>query len=322
MWGFVLVDILGIDMHPPGNRHSPNWFPTDEKKFVSAAEKGDFVTIAGMLQAGMHPDTKDRVMRPALTGAAQSGQFDIVALLLDAGANPNIHDKHGYVPLHRAVMYNHTHVVRQLLDAGANPTIVSHDGEGIAELAQKYSNIRRNQASIDIIAQYAQFPELPAHFCKADLFKANPETGYAPLDNPATWHRLDDIFNNLRANGEELVLNDLLATNHEGKTWLQRGVECRRFPDLISYFNARGELLQADHLLIEGKTASPLLQSVEQTRTVDFLFTLSNWLGQSQVDITRCFHAMSDYGKAQVSNYHALYHVVERAEQSAQRGRS
>ncbi|MFN7113800.1 MAG: ankyrin repeat domain-containing protein [Alphaproteobacteria bacterium] len=133
-----------------------------EKKFLLAAQKGDTVAMAALLEKGVDVNTRTADGETALRIACMNNDVPAARFLLKMGADVNMSDAEGRSPLSRAagegfnallklllaapginvdaqkldgdtalrlaVMHNQLESVRLLLAAGANPDIQNGDG--------------------------------------------------------------------------------------------------------------------------------------------------------------------------------------------------
>ncbi|MCK2199520.1 ankyrin repeat domain-containing protein [Corynebacterium callunae] len=90
----------------------------DGGRFDEIMLTGDLTGINKFLNnAG--PNARDAHDRPVLNRAAEAGNLMVVARLLDLGANPNIADLQGATALHRAAVIGDDGIVECLINAGA-----------------------------------------------------------------------------------------------------------------------------------------------------------------------------------------------------------
>lgn len=74
-------------------------FAEDVPYLLTAASKGDVVTVKAMLDGGVNANTKDENDITALMYAARKDRADVVATLINKGAEINAKDKGGWTAL-------------------------------------------------------------------------------------------------------------------------------------------------------------------------------------------------------------------------------
>ncbi|KAF5840488.1 hypothetical protein DUNSADRAFT_16579 [Dunaliella salina] len=109
-----------------------------EDRWWSACRKGDFKTLASMLEGGRQvlSQVVNERGQSALHFAAALGKQDCVQLLLEAGADGNLQDKDGYTPLHMAAGYMHSNTMTMLLEAGLGVQIKDKNGKDVVSLIE------------------------------------------------------------------------------------------------------------------------------------------------------------------------------------------
>ncbi len=104
--------------------------------------------IAYLVEAGAHPDTKDKSGVAPLHRAVRTRSSDAVAALIEHGANPTLMNGSGSTPLHLAVQSTgksnsgsdvakeeQRRIIAMLLEYGASPTDVDANGKTVADAA-------------------------------------------------------------------------------------------------------------------------------------------------------------------------------------------
>lgn len=85
-----------------------------------AAQSGDLVKLAHILDGGFDIDTKNYYGFTALHFASERGHIKCVRFLLQRGAKIDPIDEDGNTPLHRACVYGRFRIIKLLLASGAN----------------------------------------------------------------------------------------------------------------------------------------------------------------------------------------------------------
>lgn len=93
---------------------------------LAAAEAGQAVNTANLLEAGAVVDSRDECRFTPLMKAALNGHSQTVERLLLFGADLEAADKSGYTALLLATGNDHVEVVQRLLAAGADPNHIEH----------------------------------------------------------------------------------------------------------------------------------------------------------------------------------------------------
>jgi ankyrin repeat protein len=97
---------------------------------LRAAVKGDRTTLAALLQAGVSPDTRDRVGGATLLmHAVRMGHLQTVLYLLDQGADVNARNHRGNTALFLAVEFRRVPIARELLLRRAKANLRNHAGQ-------------------------------------------------------------------------------------------------------------------------------------------------------------------------------------------------
>ncbi|MGB1540512.1 MAG: hypothetical protein ACPG80_06080, partial [Rickettsiales bacterium] len=239
-------------------------------------------------------------------------------LALRAGANPDFADLHGDTPLHGAGYTLRLENIKTLLDAGADLSIENDKGQDVYDAMRKGAlgavfgkkqRQERQQKIETLIRHYALLPSLPEDVStleKDDLF-LDAERGKSFMDTPQIWHHIDAVLEVLEAKGQGFTKAELLQTNAQGETWLQRAAECGAFEKVLRYLDARGEKLEVEDLLTAEQEPTPLLKTLEDTASVAVLFEERHCKHLGSAVIRRCHKALTaDRGKLLVPNVHGL----------------
>ena len=132
----------------PFSRKTKTLEPEPES-VITAAEKGDLLTVKKFLAEGVDPNMVDKSGQSALFRAAIISTYSttknvsdflkVVEVLLENGSNPNLQDLYGNTPLllavdayidgHKNENNNHAEVFKLLLKHGANPNIKNNDND-------------------------------------------------------------------------------------------------------------------------------------------------------------------------------------------------
>jgi len=94
-----------------------------------AAQRGDRVTAARLLDDGADVGARAIDGTTALHWATRADSFDTVALLLESGADARAADLYGVTPLYLAAENGSATVIAALLDAGADPNTAAPTGQ-------------------------------------------------------------------------------------------------------------------------------------------------------------------------------------------------
>ena len=102
----------------------------DRTVLMRAAEAGNLMVVARLLDLGADPELVDPRGTTALHLAAITGDDGVVEILINAGATVDVVDQHMRTPLWHAAAHHFpdSAVVEMLLRAGANPKLRDHNG--------------------------------------------------------------------------------------------------------------------------------------------------------------------------------------------------
>lgn len=272
--------------------------------------------------------------------AAANGKNAIVCQLVNAGADvegryenwqmrPSYHPRMGspstqkpepYLS-HRTSLFHPTssnlhETVALLLDAGIDATAVDDKGKNAVEAV--YTRDKPPAKALAVLERYAEYPtfkpEMLDDLRKADLFTPN-DAGYCLLDSPSTWQHFEDITKHLQQQGERITAAELEAAGKDGKSWLQRGVECFATVPLFRYYSAEVGELPLKNLLTSDRKASPLLNALCERQQVHGLFTRDVWQNSSREDLRSVYQALPKDMQANIRNYHQLLASIPPAKQ-------
>eukprot|EP00435_Cladocopium_sp_Y103_P017390 s88_g4.t1 len=134
----VKIQLLVLEFWPP---HAEQ-----DRKMISAAWKGDSVSLEKLLKSPRDPNVIHAVGFTPLHAVAIQGHLEAVRLLLEAGAEleTRITAIDGTVPLHLAACYGHLDVVRVLVEAGAEKDQPATD----SELTPLYAAVDRGHLDV------------------------------------------------------------------------------------------------------------------------------------------------------------------------------
>jgi hypothetical protein len=208
--------------------------------------------------------------------AIERKQVPIVRLLLEKGANPDSRTQDGSTALMVAVRHPANRPTRQIFSLlrhfGADVDAVNDAGNSVLmeacnnKMSRQYSELLAdcgaqldNPKATPDLEQYMNqrlhnklgekfvqgrksIVRLSADkpFTRQDLFLPN-EQGYAPLDSHETWQRLPELADALAKAGEPLCKADFLREREDGRTWVQRAIECGAYDVLHDYLHQIGD---------------------------------------------------------------------------------
>jgi hypothetical protein len=230
--------------------------------------------------------------------------------------------------LHLAAAIGHAEIAGILLDYGASPQLKGHSimgGEATPdEIAQDSLSMNgggaEHRACVEVLRKYTEAYEMPlptSYNNRTLMFEGEGYT--APLDQPRAWHDFDALVRGMEKQGNSALSKaDLLEVNANGKTWLQRGVECGKGAELVAYLQARNEPLEPQDFLDENGQVTPLLQAMSDHFALPAIFSHEQWQGKAPEAMQRVYNALPEEGQGQVHNYHSLLIRLQRDEQAMQ----
>lgn len=235
--------------------------------------------------------------------------------------------------MHLAAAEGNPEVTRLLLDAGGwkaldnrNNSNLTPAGQAKAMLRARPKEQQDRAATLDLLEGYAALPRLDfkqKNFDKATLSRTD-DKGLCPLEHPETWERWDEVCAVLAERGERFEKADLLATNAEGVSWLERATSCFALGKVVKQLNAQAEAVTHDDLLQDGE-ANPLLSLVRHHRQVGALMTADNCRHWNGSGVRAVCAQLDDYEReAFVPNAHqlaALANQYENQRSGSVRGR-
>lgn len=334
------------------NGADPNG-PTLENKFYSpfqsslpnqlalhkAVELGNEPMTDLLIKHGANIDLQLHNGATPLYHAALKNRLRMSCKLINAGANPTARTKEfqsngwtGGVQVNKTILHNYApyatrvgseayeekmQVFRALLDAGADVFAknekgetpyqvisVQEGGQRLAELLKEYEGLKQFD------------PEQLGTLRRRNLFTVGTN-GKTLFDSPSTWRHFKDITTHLKSIGEPLRIEDLQAKNAEGKTWLERGVECFAIKDILSYvketyptqsiarlLGVQGQPVDVDYITKE--TMPPALRIASERMQLNSLFNESVWLGRSKQELTAVFRHLPKNFQEDIDNYQRL----------------
>ena len=211
-----------------------------------------------------------------------------------------------------------------LLDAGAVDEISREDYSQIHSNLSKISTVG-GEAEVKLLPEFFNRPVIDAttKFKKEDLFAVN-DAKIAPLDTHETWKNITQIADVLAETGNPLTKVDVLQTNADGKSWVQRAIECGGFADLNKALHAYDEAFKGSDFAQKeapkkpndlGVTAdSCLLGQTEFSRT-------STWKGFSADEVKKFRATLPENLQNEFGNYNSIILKLLTGERQPQKGR-
>ena len=113
--------------------------PELANSFLDSAERGDYINVVEMLNAGMLVDVCDEYGITALMQAAENSHTDITRVLLHKGADVNKRNCFDRTALHWATLTNSIDIIKMLLEHGASTNIKDNFGRTPLDIAREYN---------------------------------------------------------------------------------------------------------------------------------------------------------------------------------------
>ena len=174
---------------------------------------------------------------------------------------------------------------------------------------QQDSKVAPVKKRLDLFARYedlkSKLPLLGDNFTLGELFKAN-ETGFAPIDNPATWQNPDKIFSAL-AKADPAIDNGFLnVRSPRGMSFLDCAISALPTEIAVNKLNGLGFHLRSKELLNEAGEPSDMLNLIIERGEVRTLFTSDNWDAAHPGELKMVLNALPPEAQEQVPNRHSL----------------
>ena len=147
-----------------------------------------------------------------------------------------------------------------------------------------------------------------------DLLEPKPN-GFAPLDNPLTWEFLPEICARLEKQGSPFTVEQLMAPNKEGKSFLQTRLEAVPPVAVLATLEKCGLPLRGD-VLLDGDKPSPLFRHLILEHSTALLFKENNWHGATPEELKAVIRALPADQKP--ANRHTLLAGLSRQQNTAQ----
>lgn len=241
----------------------------------------------------------------ALFPAVRLNQPNLVYALLARHANLMALNHIGNTLLHEASSVGLPDMMALLLDAG----IELKKPNNFGDTPRVYATAREEHRGdlLDVLNRYRDLParESWEDVGKKELFSPT-KSGYCLLDNPATWHQWPQVLSALEVRGEEIAIEDLLQPNKDGKTYLQRAVECLSFAAVHEGLLKQGYAIEIQHIMPDGKQLSPWAEKLWQTHQIAQLFDEKQWRGKRASEVQAVFRAVPKEQRNQITHYHGL----------------
>lgn len=324
-----------------------------DEAFLAAVRKGDVSAAAKALDAGADINIETKSNNAALVQAVKQSNMPLATMLCQRGAGMRedapfsplyeaIRRKHvpmvrlllqhtedinhlsagNKSPLHLAASIGHAEIAGMLLDYGASleqkgeSVIGEATAEEIAQDSLSGNGGAEYRACAEVLRKQTEAYEMPLPATYDTKTLAFEGEGYAaPLDQPRLWHQFDDVVRQMEKQGQALGKADLLAVNADGKSWLQRGVECGKGAEVLAYLSARNEPLEPQDMLGADGLPTPLLQAIADHYALPALFSHDQWKGRPPEAMQQVYQALPEDARGQVNNYHSLLIRLQRDEQ-------
>lgn len=291
----------------------------------SAASLGDVKKLKALLDAGGNVNYSFRLPHGQRVSLIQTtltnGKLDCFDLLLARGVSPNA--SIGSLPaLCWTAAYGKETALSILLDYlpdmdATSPHYKSKVGNVYRPVYYSAWQEALENGHSEIIAMldrhinYPQLSKIAEPVCKAQLFEKNAR-GDCLLDNPATWRDLPRVLADLAVHGESLGLQDLQRHSVDGRSWLQRAVECNQLSPLLAHLNEQGQGLHAAELLAEDGGPNDVLEKIIRKQQIDKLFVPQNWMTTTTKQLVDFYQALPQEERADIRNIHQLRISIDR----------
>lgn len=292
-----------------------------------AAQKGHVAVAEHLLRCGAWHGWDSEYGYQPLHWASIRGHKPMVELLLAHGVDVDAQTELGAAALHNAVESGYVEIARSLLDAGADVHLQGESSVGPVSVLQQAEDMLaqsggQGQQSLwarqimDMVLQYEAMAEIPLPLepTRQNLTAAvNGET-FTPLDQPKFWQEFNEVTGRMQENGESpLCKADLLQTNKEGVTFLERAVQCQAAGTVLAYLRERGEPLTAQDLVQDGKP-SAILDTFMEKQALDKLMQVENWKAQGSSQYRQVLNALPEDAKSRLPSTHAALATLRREE--------
>lgn len=322
---------------------NPNWPPasndlTGFRGFYPlhrVSVTGEVDIAKKLIRAGADMDARVKRGGAPLWFAVANNSIEVASALLASGANPDAcYENNTQVlgtpsrnklvreyALHKVCDTGQESVMRLLLDAGAD--IDAKDAKGRTALQVLKEATGNKTKLIAVLEEYEHYPAFSEDkldsLRKADIFAPNAE-GYCLLDSPSTWQHFTAIAEHLEQAGEPFTAAELEAINKDGKSWLQRGVECFAGKDvLVAYGRAGGDI--GAQMLDARKQSSTLMELLCRRQQIGQAMTEEVWRDapQAKESVKAICAALPYAHRNDVPNQHQL--LAKLGQQAAASGR-
>lgn len=316
----------------PGNYNYPPQYALHK-----AAAAGNEPLAHLLIRYGADVNLRSRDGSSPIWSAASNNRQRLSCILINAGADPTghynnraQHGRMGYNGTYKTALhhlhYNHSidseayaekvALVKTLLDAGAD--ITAKDSEGKTPLQFMRAVTNGNGAGLaEVYKKYEQYPvfdqEKIGQLRRRHLFSVDVN-GNTLLDSPSTWKHFDEIAQHLQSIGEPLRIEDLQAQNNEGKTWLERGIECFALKSIVNHLapasqpNSVSALFGVKPRKGEAtlQNTAPGLRAVASRMQMDVLFSPEVWNGRTKDEARAVYNALPVEIQEDVNNFQQI----------------
>lgn len=168
----VFMILLAVEAFSQKNDYAvmdTSWFTSDKNyNLILAAEKGDSVTVAYLLEEKADVDAETWEGVTPLIYASQNGYLSVVKMLVESGASINHRADDGGTALSTAIKFGHGYVADYLLLQGADPDLP--DFYGVTPLM--YAAAYNLYEMADILLYYGAHVSLKDNYGNAALHVA------------------------------------------------------------------------------------------------------------------------------------------------------